>query len=113
MAVFVDYVKNVAEGEIAGNEGWLVGAKAGKLNNPGSWELRYNYRNIEKDAVLGVFTDSDFIGGGTDGKGSEFGFDIQVAKNFTAGASYFLNKLGTAAGADDYHRLQLDLVFKF
>ncbi|MBN2339141.1 MAG: putative porin [Acidobacteria bacterium] len=113
VAVFVDYVKNVAEGEIAGNEGWLVGGKVGKLKDPGSVEFRYNYRNIEKDAVLGIFTDSDFIGGGTDGKGSEFGLDVQLAKNFSAGASYFLNKLGTASGADDFHRLQLDLVFKF
>ena len=113
IAVFVDYVKNVAGGGVVDNQGWLLGAEAGKLKDPGSVEFRYNYRNIEKDAVLGIFTDSDFIGGGTNGKGSELGMDVQLAKNFSAGASYFFNKLGTAAGADDYHRLQLDLMFKF
>jgi hypothetical protein len=45
-----------------------------KAKKQGSWNFRYNYREIEADAVLGTFSDSDFIGGGTDGKGHELNF---------------------------------------
>jgi hypothetical protein len=113
LEVFMDYVKNVAGGGIVDDEAWMAGASIGKVKDPRSWQIRYNYRHLESDAVLGIFTDSDFIGGGTNGKGHKLGFDYQLTKNFTAGATYFINKLGMSSDADDYHRLQLDMVFKF
>ena len=82
-----------------------------------SWQVevnyRYNYRDLEADAVLGVFTDSDFIDGGTDGRGHEFGFDYQIVKGVKTGATYFDNQRRLSLGAKDYQRLQLDLVFDF
>jgi hypothetical protein len=95
--------------------GWLVGGTYNKAKDPGSWQFSYAYRDLEADAVVGLFSDSDFIGGGTDGKGHVFGFAYQVKKNVQAALTYFLNEdRANTAGRDfDYHRLQADLKFKF
>jgi hypothetical protein len=113
LAVFGNYVQNTvaSTGE---DEGWLIGLKLNKAKEPGSWDFRYNYRELEADAVLGAFADSDFIGGGTDGKGHEFGLNYQLTKNIQAGLSYFINERDRGSGNDDnYRRLQADLIFKF
>jgi hypothetical protein len=67
--------------------------------------------NVEKDAVAGVLTDSDFIGGGTDGKGHMLSGKYQLTKNIQAGLTYFITQKGD--NNDDYRRLQADLGFKF
>lgn len=105
-----NWVKNLsaADGE---DTGWLIGCKVNKAKAPGSWEFGYNYRDLEADAVLGAFTDSDFIGGGTDGKGHKFGLKYQLNKGIQAGLTYFLNEAG--ADEEEYKRLQLDLIAKF
>lgn len=107
LSVFGDFIKNVADNswnDIA----WLVGFMVGKAKKPMSFDFRYNYREIEADAVLAVFSDSDFIGGGTDGKGHEFAIGWQLAKHVKFAVDYFYNKQGVVAGTD-FHRLMLDL----
>lgn len=110
VAVFGNYVQNVSA-KTSEDTGWLVGCKLNKAKEPSSWELSYNYRDLESDAVIGVFSDSDFIGGGTDGKGHQFGGKYQLAKNLQAALTYFLNERGIKD--DDYRRLQADVIFKF
>lgn len=88
--------------------------RIGKINKPGSWELRYNYRKIKKDAVVGAFTCSDFGGGGTDVKGHEIGGAIQLVHNTTFKATCFINGLGLEEETTtDYSRLQFDVQVKF
>lgn len=112
ISLFGNCVINTASA-VREDTGWLVGLTVGKCKAPNSWAFRYNYRDLEADAVVGAFTDSDFIGGGTNGRGHEFGFDYQIAKNWRVGVSYFYNEREPSAGEKDYQRLQLDLVFKF
>lgn len=109
VSLFADWVENTSADH--DKKGWLAGYSIGKCKDPGSCALRHNYRKIEKNSVVGVFTDSDFIGGGTDGKGHEIGFDYQIGKREKAGISYFYNNKGDSE--TDYHRLQIDLNFKF
>jgi hypothetical protein len=109
VSVYGSYVKNTAA--TSGDSGWLIGTTLNKAKEPGSWELGYNYRDVQKDAVVGVLTDSDFIGGGTDGKGHMFCGKYQLTKNIQAALTYFLAQRGDAD--DDYRRLMADLVFKF
>lgn len=111
VAVFGDYVVNTGVG---GGEktGWLAGASIGKLKNQWDWALRYNYRRLEGDAVIAAFTDSDFKGSGTDGKGHEIGADLMVLKNVTTGVTYFNNRSAIDRGKD-YHRVQVDVAVKF
>lgn len=110
--VYFDYANNVASG-VSEDTGWLIGATYNKAKKPGTWQISYNYRDVEADAVLGVLTDSDFIGGGTGGRGHEFGFKYAIAKNFYGGVSYFMNEIEGGSSDTDYDRLQLDLVYKF
>jgi hypothetical protein len=104
-----DLVRNLDPSD--DHTGWLAGLVVGKLKDPMSFEARYSYRVVEKDAVLGAFTDSDFRGGGTDGSGHEAGLDFALTKNVQLGATYFLNKKGVDGGKT-YHRAQLDLQVK-
>ncbi|MCF7956941.1 MAG: putative porin [Phycisphaerae bacterium] len=110
MGLYGNYVVNTAA-DTSGDTGWLVGGKINKASKPGSWELSYDYRELQKDVVVGAFSDSDFIGGGTNGRGSRFGGKYQIAKNVQAGLTYFLNKRNDTD--DDYRRLQADIVVKF
>ena len=111
VTVMFDYVNNTAADSL--NDGWLAGIRLGKTKNPGSWSLRYIYREVKKDAVLGTFTDSDFRGGGTDAKGHEFGGALRLDKNTDFKVSYFANKIGLDGDESDFGRLQVDLQLKF
>jgi hypothetical protein len=110
--LFGDFIQNTASGVIE-KQGWLVGTKLGKVKDPGSFEIRYLYRRVRNDAVLGIFNDSDFIGGGTDGKGHELGIDLQAAKSVMVAATYFINERRLTEGGEDFNRLLLDFNFKF
>lgn len=113
LLLFADYVTNTATS--GQDDGWLIGLGVGKTKEPGDWEVRYTYRVLQKDAVVGGFTSSDFARGGTDAKGHEIGLTYQLAKNWQVVAKYFNNETGIGIGEDeeDYEKVQLDLNFKF
>jgi len=111
VTVFGDYAHNTSAPGSKSN-GWLIGTVFNKAKKTGSWQFGYDYRDIDTDAVVGQFNDSDFIGGGTNGKGHRFNVVYQLAKNFQAGLTYFLDKK-KSTDEDKYRRLQADLVFKF
>ncbi|MBN1360880.1 MAG: putative porin [Sedimentisphaerales bacterium] len=111
-SVFGDWVHNV-DAITDQDTGWLVGTTINKAKDPGSWQFSYDYRDLEADAVVGAFTDSDFIGGGTGGQGHRFAFAYQVAKNVQAALTYFLDTIDRSGPDLDYSRLQADLVLKF
>jgi hypothetical protein len=111
IAVYGDWAKNMAA-STGKDTGWLIGGRINKAKERGSWELSYDYRDLKTDAVLGAFTDSDFIGGGTGGKGHRFGFAYQLAKNVQAAVTYFDNEIHRSTSID-YKRLQIDLNLKF
>jgi len=96
------------------DQGHLYGVSLGKAKNPGTFEVGYSYTELQKDATVGMWTDSDRWGGGTDGKGHKVYAKYQVMKNLQLGASYFKDDKGIASGkATDYDRMQLDLVAAF
>ncbi|MCD6459883.1 putative porin [bacterium] len=110
--IYGDFVSNVATNE--NNNGYLFGTSIGKCKKPGSWKFSYDWRRLESDAVLGVFSDSDFGGGGTDAKGSRFALGYQLAKHTQLGATLFVNKTGLEDGdGKQYRRAQFDLKVKF
>ncbi|MCP4914816.1 MAG: hypothetical protein GY909_16985 [Oligoflexia bacterium] len=98
----------------ADDKGSAFGLKVGKAKKRNSWQFMYIYKKVEKDAVVGALSDSDFQGGGTDGKGSEFGVAYAVMDNTTIGLSHFMNETSlTQSASKDYDRTQLDLKIKF
>ncbi len=105
--VFFDGVRNL-DGE-SGDTGWLVGAKA---SLPGGVSVHGNWRRVERDAVVGVFTDSDFIGGGTGGRGLELGVSWKAMKHLKLAVSYFDNTAPLRHG-NRYRRFQADVSLSF
>jgi hypothetical protein len=110
--IFADYVQNQAVDE--NDTAYAFGFKIGTAKNPGQWEFAYVYQKLEADAVLGLLTDADFGGGGTNSKGSIFKGGYAILKNVKANFVYFINKPGiNSSNTLDYKRLQLDLAFKY
>ncbi len=112
VTVFADYVVNT---EASGADtGFAIGASLGEVTGAGTWRLGYAYQDLEADAVVATFTDSDFAGGGTDGKGHVVEFDYGFRDRLVLGFRYFLNERGADAGNEhDYDRLQADVVFNY
>lgn len=112
LMLFADYVTNTAVND--NDSGYAFGFKYGRAAGKGSWDISYVYEKLEADAVLGLLTDSDFGGGGTDAKGSIFKGTWAFHKNWHAKFAYFLNETGLTSGKPkDFDRLQLDLNFKY
>ena len=119
VAVFGNYLENTAAPG-GRNTAYSIGAQLNKAKNPGSWQFKASYREVESDAVFGGLSDSDFIDGGTGGKGWVFGGKYQLAKNIQAGLTYFINDRDRritggsgGSGRQTFDRLQADLIFKF
>lgn len=112
LRLFLDYVQNTAADNF--DTGSAVGLKWRNAANPGDWELGWSYEDLEADAVIATYTDSDFIGGGTDGKGHTFRAAYRLRNNIRFNATYFLNEKGAARGNErDYRRILLDMSFMF
>jgi len=110
--VFGNYVQNQAVDEY--DMAYALGVKFGKAKNKGQWEFGYVYQDLEADALLGLLTDSDFGGGGTDSKGHILKGSYAIVKNFNAKFTYFINDINLKSGNPiDFNRLQLDLSFKY
>ncbi|MBP8911724.1 MAG: putative porin [Phycisphaerae bacterium] len=112
VAVFGNYVQNtVARDE---DTGWLVGLQVNKAKDPGSWQFEWDYRDLERDAVVGQFTSSDFIGGGAGGEGHRFAFGYVLAKNVATNFTYYRNEFDRPGiEGEKYDRFQFDVAVKF
>jgi len=93
--------------------GYLIGVTLGKAKDPGTFEGGYNWRSIEKDAVLGALADSDAGGGGTNIEGHKLFVRYQALKNLQLSATYFMDKKDPDGKDTDYDRLQVDAIAKF
>jgi hypothetical protein len=111
VAVYGQYVVN--QDASAYDTGYLGGFTVGKAKDPGSFEFGYNYRELEANAVLGAFADSDSSGGGTDGRGHKVMAKYQFFKSWQCAATYYMDEKGISKTAKDYNRLQVDLMAKF
>jgi regulator of replication initiation timing len=90
------------------------GAKIGSASNNGDMEFSWTYQDIEADAVIGTFSDSDFGGGGTDSSGHILKAKYALSKGVSLAGTYFMNDVDRFQGTEhDYDRLQLDVEFKF
>ena len=112
VTLFVDYVTNTATS--AFDEGFSVGLAYGDASAPGGWDLSYSYQDLEANAVVASFSDSDWGGGGTDAKGHTFRTNYVLPGGWKFRFTYFLNERGEAEGnLRDYNRLQADINFAY
>ena len=74
----------------------------------------HSTKDLEADATFALFSESDFIGGGTDGKGHIFRGNYSLTKGIALGGTLFVNERGGNAGeSEDFNRLMLDISFKY
>jgi hypothetical protein len=110
--VFVDYVNNSDPSD--NNTAWTLGTTFGQAKARGEKQFTYYYADKEADSTLGLLTDSDFGGGGTDSKGHWLSFNYGVSKSWTIGAQYFINETDISSGSkSDYNRLMIDMQWKW
>jgi hypothetical protein len=113
VAVFGQYVKSDADAE---SKGWLVGFKFGhkKVSDLGQWQVKYNYRKLEKDAWPDFLPDSDFYGGSTNVKGNEVELALGLAKHVEFGIDYYFDVKPINGATDRKQKvLQADLILKW
>ena len=93
---------------------YAYGAKFGSAKKQGSQQFSYTYQDIEADAVIGTFNDSDFGGGGTDASGHMIKYKYMLRDTISLGGTLFINKIDRFQGTEhDFDRLQIDVEFKF
>ncbi|MBA1201487.1 hypothetical protein G7009_06900 [Pseudomonas capeferrum] len=108
------YGQYVVNGETDSDQdtAWLAGLKT-KL---GAFSLDYNYRDVQRNAVVGAFTDSDFGNGYTGARGHKIKVGYEIDKNFSVGAAYLMAQSDSSnlpSTDTDVDTFQLDLEAKF
>lgn len=114
LAVYAHYVQNLDADEY--DIGWLAGARLGKADSAGSWDLGYQYERVEADAVLGLLRDSNVAGGGADIRGHKLFGNYAIDKQWHLGVRVYVdNESGeNVLGAGrDFDRVVLDTLFKY
>ncbi|NKB97900.1 MAG: hypothetical protein GKR90_05300 [Pseudomonadales bacterium] len=108
LSIFADFVQNLDAS--AYDMGYALGGTY-RINK---WRFGYTYQELEADAVLATLTDSDFIGGGTDGEGHILRSSYALSQNVNLSGTLFLNDRNIDFGNEEqYKRLMLDISFKY
>ena len=112
LRVYAQYTQNseVSQEDTA----YAFGVKIGSAKADGTSEFGWTYQDIEADAVIGTFNDSDFGGGGTDSSGHILKAKYMFRDNVSLGGTLFVNDVDRFQGTEhDYSRIQIDVEFKF
>ncbi len=112
VGIFGQYVNSDASRD---DLGYLAGLKFGhkKVKKFGQWQVKYNYRRLEKDAWPDFLPDSDFCDGETDVQGNEIEFKFGLAKNVTIGLDYYKAEPIDRKPSIEEDLIQVDLVLKY
>lgn len=112
LTLFADWVRNT-EADVE-DTGYTIGFSIGDTRKQGKKQFSWAYQDLEADAVVGTFTDSDFGGGGTDLSGHVFRGKYALRDKVALGLTYILADVDEFAGNEhDYNRYLLDIEFKF
>ena len=99
------------------NFGYDLAVKLGKAKKVGDWQVKYSYTDLEADATLGAYSDSDNFGGGTAANGHAIRAKYKMGSNLYVAGNFFFNTLDASiskTGVEaDYERVQLDVIVKF
>ena len=110
VTVFLDYVTNAAAD--THSDGIALGLGYRRFSHRKRWSAMYVYQDLEANAVVGAFTDSDFGGGTSDGRGHILHVGYSSTSAWDLALRYMIGKRGEAANMPrTYKRLQADLRF--
>jgi len=99
---------------LGGGNAWIAGLRLGDalLQKRWDWAINISYRNVESDAVIDGFCDSDFGGGGTNVKGLTLGANLALSKRVIVGAKW-MGSTQVEGPTFKNDILQIDLNAKF
>lgn len=114
-------VTNVAPDQ---TDGWTVQVTFGEAKKKGQWQIGYQYKYLEADAVLDAISDSDWGTGGTDRQGHSIRAAYNVQEWWQLGLSASITEKISARPDTGHHthaprrqeellRLQMDSLFRF
>ena len=114
LSVYGQFVHNSAAQGVDGDQdqAWLLGVMT-RVFDVG---VDYNYRDVQRNGVVGAFTDSDFADGYVGSRGHKIKLKYDISKNFAFTTTYFLTESDVASRFTDdasVNRLQVDLEAKF
>lgn len=114
--MMVDFAHNF-QSKFGDDNAYLIGAGIGQTRNPGDWAFSAAWTRVETDAVLSMFTLSDYgRRGGTNVQGPIAKIDYMLLPRLTLTAKgYFVNFIDRPNGVKDstVNRVQLDALFAF
>ncbi|MDZ4199229.1 MAG: putative porin [Kiritimatiellia bacterium] len=110
LTVGVQYVVNTEAD--SDDTGYLGQITLGRARDAGTWAFGYQYRYLEKDAILGVFGESTDFGSGSNVKGHIPFVQYAITKNFDVKAQYAFGQKGVDNGKD-IETFKIDLSAKF
>ena len=113
VAVFGDFWNNASSGVNDNDTAVAIGAKIGskKVKKKGSWQAKYIFGDIAKNAFLDMFPDSDRAGGATGVDSHEIEVKYAFLDHWTLGLDYYNTNNYTDNKDEDL--IQLDMVFSF
>lgn len=87
LSVYGQYIHNAAANGPQGDDdtAWLLGF----MTRVSEVAVNYNYRHVERNGVVGAFTDSDFAAGFTGSRGHTLRLNYNIANNFAFTTTYF------------------------
>lgn len=108
------YVQNTEIDE--NNIGFLGALSLGKVKKALDWSMGYQYRQMEKDAVVAAFSSSDLAGQSLDSRAHVVKAKLGLATGVSVDVAAFINN-STGVEADVveglHNKLQLNFVAKF
>ncbi len=111
--IFGNYIQNTQRS--VDNKGLIAGFKIGQrsVSDAGQWQLGWSLRQLEKDAWLDTYPDSDFYGGATNVKGQKTQLAVGLMRDFAVNLAW-LDARPISNSARKRERLfQTDINLKF
>jgi len=109
--LFGDYVRNLRADRH--DDGYAAGLRVGGRRDA-RWQLGYVYQDLASDAVLGVFTGSDFGGGGTGKRGHHMMLGYALREDLITNLTWYANERDDERGrAENYQRVQADINYRW
>lgn len=108
---YFDYAKNLSLPE--GNIAQLYGMRWGDLKEVGQWWISLDFRDLQKDSTLGLITDGDSAGGGTDLRSFKFSVQHQLDQGISVGLSHYDGVRNVSTAGINYKKTFIDLNANF
>lgn len=110
---YTEFAKNSAADK--DNTALIYGLSFNQLKKAKDWSFQIDHREVAKDATLGIITDDDSSGGGTNVRSvrTSFGYMIEDNLNFSITSYNGVKNIASGETAAKRERLHVDLSFKF